>query len=108
MKAQQAVEESGVNGAVFRGPLDHYSGLIRDGTLREDEHQKAVLQTLDQLHKTLRGYSNTPTSFFSKVEREMSQCLLMFFKLTCLLKLRLKKAHPSMYPSWNTKATQTS
>ena len=71
MKAQQAVEESGVNGAVFRSPLDHYTGLIRDGTLREDEHQKAVLQTLDQLHKRLRGYSNTPTSFFSKVEKNV-------------------------------------
>ncbi|XP_044023609.1 AFG1 like ATPase a isoform X1 [Siniperca chuatsi] len=65
-KAQQAVEESGVSAAGFSGPLDHYSGLIRDGSLREDEHQKAVLQTLDQLHKTLRGYSNTPTSIFSK------------------------------------------
>ncbi|XP_008309071.2 AFG1-like ATPase isoform X1 [Cynoglossus semilaevis] len=48
------------------GPIDHYTALIRDGTLREDEHQKAVLQRLDQLHKRLRGYSNTPTSFLSK------------------------------------------
>lgn len=69
VKAQQAVEEGGVNVAGFSGPLDHYSGLIRDGTLREDEHQKAVLQKLDELHKTLKGYSNTPTSIFSKVER---------------------------------------
>ncbi|KAM8737733.1 AFG1 like ATPase a [Acanthopagrus schlegelii] len=66
VKAQQAAEESGVSAAGFSGPLDHYNGLIRDGTLREDEHQKAVLQTLDQLHKRLRGYSNTPTSIFSK------------------------------------------
>uniref|UniRef100_A0A8C3AHQ1 AFG1 like ATPase a n=2 Tax=Cyclopterus lumpus TaxID=8103 RepID=A0A8C3AHQ1_CYCLU len=61
-----AAEESGARPAGFRGPLDHYGGLIRDGSLREDEHQKAVMQTLDQLHKTLRGYSNTPISFFSK------------------------------------------
>ncbi|KAM7376225.1 hypothetical protein PAMP_005968 [Pampus punctatissimus] len=67
VKAQQAVEDSGLSTAGFSGPLDHYSGLIRDGSLREDEHQKAVLQKLDQLHKTLRGYSNTPTSFFSKL-----------------------------------------
>lgn len=67
MKAQQAVEEHGMTTPVFSGPMDHYSGLIRDGSLREDEHQKAVLQKLDQLHKTLRGYSNTPTSIFSKV-----------------------------------------
>nr|XP_020463635.1 lactation elevated protein 1-like isoform X1 [Monopterus albus] len=66
VKAQQAVEESGVSTVEFSGPLDHYNGLIRDGTLREDEHQKLVLQKLDQLHKTLRGYSNTTTSIFSK------------------------------------------
>ncbi|XP_067336406.1 AFG1 like ATPase a isoform X2 [Channa argus] len=65
-KAQQAVEESGVSAAQFSGPLDHYASLIGDGTLREDEHQKAVLQQLDQLHKTLRGYNNTPTSIFTK------------------------------------------
>uniref|UniRef100_A0A665XCY2 AFG1-like ATPase n=1 Tax=Echeneis naucrates TaxID=173247 RepID=A0A665XCY2_ECHNA len=68
VKAQPEVEEGGgaVGAAGYSGPLDHYSGLIRDGTLREDEHQKAVLQRLDGLHKTLRGYSNTPTSIFSK------------------------------------------
>ncbi|KAM9354578.1 LOW QUALITY PROTEIN: AFG1 like ATPase a [Pholidichthys leucotaenia] len=64
--ARQAVEEGGVSAPGFSGPLDHYNGLIRDGTLREDPHQRLVLQRLDQLHKTLRGYSNTPTSFFSK------------------------------------------
>lgn len=69
MKVRQAEEESGVSAAGFSGPLEHYAGLISGGTLREDEHQKAVLQKLDQLHKTLRGYSNTPTSIFSKVGR---------------------------------------
>ncbi|XP_054469633.1 forkhead box protein O3-like isoform X2 [Anoplopoma fimbria] len=63
---QQEVEEKGARPAGFLGPLDHYNGLLRDGSLREDEHQRAVMQTLDQLHKTLRGYSNTPVSFFSK------------------------------------------
>ncbi|XP_029900650.1 AFG1 like ATPase a [Myripristis murdjan] len=63
--APQAVEDNGANGS-FTGPLDHYSGLIRHGSLREDEHQKSVLQKLDQLHKTMRGYTNMPTSFFSK------------------------------------------
>ncbi|KAK9534058.1 hypothetical protein VZT92_009133 [Zoarces viviparus] len=66
VEAQQTAEEGGARPAGFRGPLDHYNGLIRDGSLREDEHQKAVMQTLDQLHKTLRGYSNTSMSFFSK------------------------------------------
>ncbi|KAM4595868.1 AFG1-like ATPase [Polymixia lowei] len=63
--AQQAVEDSGTN-VGFSGPLEHYNSLIRDGLLREDEHQKAVLQKLDQMQTTLRGYTNTPTSLFSK------------------------------------------
>lgn len=67
-EAQRVEEQSGLSTAGYSSPLDQYSGLIRDGSLREDEHQKAVLQKLDQLHKTLRGYSNTPTSIFSKVE----------------------------------------
>jgi hypothetical protein len=29
-----------------------------DWTLRKDPHQKAVVQTSDKMHKTLRGYSN--------------------------------------------------
>uniref|UniRef100_A0A3Q3B9C7 AFG1 like ATPase a n=1 Tax=Kryptolebias marmoratus TaxID=37003 RepID=A0A3Q3B9C7_KRYMA len=60
------VYESKADSTVILGPLDHYSGLIRAGTLREDEHQRAVLQELDRLHRTLRGYSNTPTSIFSR------------------------------------------
>lgn len=67
VKAQQAAENSGGSAAGFSGPMDHYSGLIREGSLREDEHQRAVLEELDRLHKTLRGYSNTPTSILSKV-----------------------------------------
>ncbi|XP_060938138.1 AFG1 like ATPase a [Limanda limanda] len=74
VKARQEVEEEvekevGAGAGATRsfcGPVDHYSGLIRDGTLREDEHQRSVVQRLDELHKTLRGYSNTPTSIFSK------------------------------------------
>ncbi|XP_007561993.1 PREDICTED: lactation elevated protein 1-like [Poecilia mexicana] len=66
-QAATAVEvESGVTAAGFSGPLDHYSGLIRAGSLREDEHQRAVLQKLDELHKTLRGYTNRPTSIMSR------------------------------------------
>ncbi|XP_043999644.1 AFG1 like ATPase a isoform X1 [Gambusia affinis] len=66
-QAATALEvESGVTAAGFSGPLDHYSGLIRAGSLREDEHQRAVLQKLDELHKTLRGYTNRPTSIMSR------------------------------------------
>ncbi|XP_056151475.1 AFG1 like ATPase a [Lampris incognitus] len=63
--AQRAAEGNKA-GAGFSGPLEHYNSLIRDGLLREDEHQKAVLEKLEQMQKTLRGYTNTPTSFFSK------------------------------------------
>ncbi|XP_077587441.1 AFG1 like ATPase a isoform X1 [Stigmatopora nigra] len=62
VEAQRDAETSGV----LVTPLEHYSGLIRDGTLREDEHQRAVMVKLDQLHKTLHGYNNTPTSVFQK------------------------------------------
>ncbi|XP_061752297.1 AFG1 like ATPase a [Nerophis ophidion] len=64
--APAEVDTGAVTAAGFSGPLDHYSGLIREGTLREDEHQRAVMLRLDQLHRTLRGYSNTPTSIFQK------------------------------------------
>ncbi|XP_048831162.1 AFG1 like ATPase a [Brienomyrus brachyistius] len=40
--------------------------LVRDGTLREDQQQKAVLERLDQMHSVLKTYSNSPTSFLSK------------------------------------------
>ena len=52
---------------LYSGPLDHYTSIIREGALKEDEHQRAVMLTLDQLHQTLRGYSNTHTSLFSRV-----------------------------------------
>lgn len=51
----------------FSGPLEHYNSLIRDGVLREDLHQKAVMEKLDQMQKDLRGYSNEHSSIFSKV-----------------------------------------
>ncbi|XP_034004883.1 AFG1 like ATPase a [Trematomus bernacchii] len=52
---------------LYSGPLDHYTSIIREGALKEDEHQRAVMLTLDQLHQTLRGYSNTHTSLFSRL-----------------------------------------
>ena len=51
----------------FSGPLKHYNGLIRDGALREDPQQKAVIEKLEEMQNTLKGYSNQPTSLFSKV-----------------------------------------
>ncbi|KAA0710834.1 AFG1-like ATPase [Triplophysa tibetana] len=50
----------------FSGPLAHYNSLVRDGVLREDQHQKAVMEKLDQMQKNIRGYSNEHSSIFSK------------------------------------------
>ncbi|KAI2654120.1 AFG1-like ATPase [Labeo rohita] len=50
----------------FSGPLEHYNSLIRDGQLREDLQQKAVLEKLDKMQKDLRGYSNERSTLFSK------------------------------------------
>ncbi|XP_064191109.1 AFG1 like ATPase a isoform X1 [Anguilla rostrata] len=51
----------------FSGPLEHYSSLIQDGTLREDQQQRLVLQHLDQMRETMNTYTNKPTSLFSKL-----------------------------------------
>ncbi|CAB1331278.1 unnamed protein product [Coregonus sp. 'balchen'] len=61
---QPAAEDSNA-AAAYSGPLEHYNSLVRDGSLREDPHQKSVVQTLDKMHKTIRGYNNQPTSLFS-------------------------------------------
>ncbi|XP_067312200.1 AFG1 like ATPase a [Pseudorasbora parva] len=66
----QTVEEPSATtspSSSFGGPLEHYNSLIRDGQLREDLQQKAVMEKLDQMQKNLRGYSNDRLSFFSKI-----------------------------------------
>lgn len=66
----QTVEEPSATtspSSSFDGPLEHYNSLVRDGLLREDLQQKAVMEKLDQMQKNLRGYSNDRSSFFSKV-----------------------------------------
>ncbi|KAK7152591.1 hypothetical protein R3I93_010727 [Phoxinus phoxinus] len=65
----QTVEEPSATtspSSSFGGPLQHYNSLIRDGQLREDVQQKAVMEKLEQMQKNLRGYSNDRSSFFSK------------------------------------------
>ncbi|XP_026789566.2 AFG1 like ATPase a [Pangasianodon hypophthalmus] len=51
----------------FSGPLEHYNNLIRRGVLQEDQQQRAVLQELDLMQKNLKGYSNEPASFISRL-----------------------------------------
>ncbi|KAL2098867.1 hypothetical protein ACEWY4_005347 [Coilia grayii] len=51
----------------YGGPIEHYTRLVEEGSLKEDSHQKTVLEKLDKLQQTLKGYDNQPTSFFSKM-----------------------------------------
>ncbi|XP_051853456.1 AFG1-like ATPase isoform X2 [Antechinus flavipes] len=53
--------------AVCTGPLEHYDFLIKVDEIKDDEHQRRVVQTLQKLHESLKGYSIESRSFFSKV-----------------------------------------
>ncbi|XP_038617093.1 LOW QUALITY PROTEIN: AFG1-like ATPase [Tachyglossus aculeatus] len=50
-----------------RGPLEHYNFLIGAEELRDDEHQRRVVQSLQKLHESLKGYSIGSQTFFSKI-----------------------------------------
>ncbi|KAK3538336.1 hypothetical protein QTP70_035212 [Hemibagrus guttatus] len=51
----------------FSGPLEHYNSLIESGALQDDQQQRIVLQDLDLMQKNLKGYSNEPASFISRL-----------------------------------------
>lgn len=53
--------------AVCRGPLDHYDFLIKAQELRDDEHQRRVVQCLQKLLEDLKGYSIEEAGLFPKV-----------------------------------------
>ncbi|XP_052607493.1 AFG1-like ATPase isoform X3 [Peromyscus californicus insignis] len=53
--------------AVCRGPLDHYDFLIKAQELRDDEHQRRVVQCLQKLLEDLKGYSIEEEGFLSKL-----------------------------------------
>lgn len=53
--------------AVCRGPLDHYDFLIKAHELRDDEHQRRVVQCLQKLHEDLKGYSIEAEGLLSKL-----------------------------------------
>ncbi|KAB0346852.1 hypothetical protein FD754_011709 [Muntiacus muntjak] len=52
--------------AVCHGPLDHYDFLIKAHELKDDEHQRRVIQCLQKLHEDLKGY-RIEEGLFSKV-----------------------------------------
>ncbi|KAL2792406.1 AFG1-like ATPase isoform b [Daubentonia madagascariensis] len=53
--------------AVCHGPLDHYDFLIKAHELKDDEHQRRVIQCLQKLHEDLKGYSIEAEGLFSKL-----------------------------------------
>ncbi|XP_064145574.1 AFG1-like ATPase isoform X2 [Loxodonta africana] len=53
--------------AVCHGPLDHYDFLIKAHELKDDEHQRRVMQCLQKLHEDLKGYSVEAEGLFSKL-----------------------------------------
>ncbi|KAK6488608.1 AFG1 like ATPase a isoform X2 [Huso huso] len=64
---QAAVDHRSINYSSFSGPLEHYEDLIRTGELKDDQQQRIVLQHLQKLQETLKGYSTSPASFLSKL-----------------------------------------
>ncbi|KAF4797960.1 Lactation elevated protein 1 [Turdus rufiventris] len=55
---------------VCNGPLEHYDFLIKQEELKNDEQQRRVVQHLQKLHESLKGYSidskNVLSKFFAK------------------------------------------
>ncbi|XP_062896871.1 lactation elevated protein 1 homolog B isoform X1 [Mobula hypostoma] len=48
------------------GPLQHYDVLVRQGSIKHDEHQRRVVQCLQKLHELLKGYNTGQKNFFSQ------------------------------------------
>ncbi|KAM4772087.1 AFG1-like ATPase [Rhinophrynus dorsalis] len=49
------------------GPLQHYDYLVKEALLRKDEHQRKVMQHLENLHEELRGYRKDFSGIMSKL-----------------------------------------
>ncbi|KAM9562961.1 AFG1-like ATPase isoform 2-T3 [Guaruba guarouba] len=52
---------------VCSGPLEHYEFLIKQKELKNDEHQRRVVQHLQKLHESLKGYSISSKNLLSKL-----------------------------------------
>ncbi|NXG14712.1 AFG1L ATPase, partial [Grallaria varia] len=52
---------------VCSGPLEHYDFLIQQEKLRNDEQQRRVVQHLQKLHESLKGYSIGTKNLLSKL-----------------------------------------
>ncbi|XP_027310547.2 AFG1-like ATPase isoform X2 [Anas acuta] len=73
----QVAEEKTVSGTltdanarallVCSGPLEHYDFLIKEEELRNDEQQRRVVQHLQKLHESLKGYTISSKNLLSKL-----------------------------------------
>ncbi|KAM6083163.1 AFG1-like ATPase isoform 2-T2 [Chlamydotis macqueenii] len=52
---------------VCSGPLEHYEFLIKQEELRNDDQQRRVVQHLQKLHESLKGYSISSKNLLSKL-----------------------------------------
>ncbi|XP_043366708.1 AFG1-like ATPase isoform X1 [Dermochelys coriacea] len=52
---------------VCNGPLEHYDFLIKAEELGNDEQQRRVVQCLQKLHESLKGYSISPNNLLLKL-----------------------------------------
>ncbi|XP_054249010.1 AFG1-like ATPase [Indicator indicator] len=52
---------------VCHGPLEHYDFLIKQEELKNDEQQRKVVQHLQKLHESLKGYSISSKNLLSKL-----------------------------------------
>ncbi|XP_074043395.1 AFG1-like ATPase isoform X2 [Macrotis lagotis] len=54
--------------AICNGPLEHYDFLIKADELKDDEHQRKVVQSLQKLQESLKGYNIDSKNLFFKGE----------------------------------------
>ena len=49
------------------GPLSAYDSLIHQGELNDDDHQRTIVKSLQDLFDKISGYRPTEPGFFNKV-----------------------------------------
>eukprot|EP00079_Xenopus_tropicalis_P011395 XP_002937207.2 PREDICTED: lactation elevated protein 1 isoform X1 [Xenopus tropicalis] len=62
------------------GPLHHYDYLVKEASLRKDDHQRRVMQHLQTLHENLKGYRKDSKGVLSKLfaKRKTQKGLYVF------------------------------
>lgn len=63
---------------VCNGPLEHYDFLIKHQELKNDEQQRRVVQHLQKLHESLKGYSIDSKNVLSQVRFIMIKIFFAF------------------------------